>query len=112
MQDYELDAWLGDTEVTDEQRAALHAAAAAIDDRYPNPDGNDDRERAMAAAGMLILGDTTLEDIAQEYLAARRIERERHAALTGALIAADGPETTLATRAGVTRMTVRKALGK
>lgn len=112
MQDYELTAWLGDTEVTDEQRRALHAAADAIAARYPAPDLSDDRERALSAAAMLILGDSTLEEIAGEWREARRIESERHAALTGALIAADGSEVALAERAGVTRMTVRKALGK
>ena len=112
MQDYELDAWLGDTQVSSEQRAALHAASDAIAGRYPDPDLSDVRERALSAAAMLILGDATLEEIAGDWRDARRIERERHAALTGALIAADGSEVELAERAGVTRMTVRKALGK
>lgn len=112
MQDYELDAWLGDTQVTDGQRAALHAAADAIAARYPEEDLADSREQAFSAAAMLILGDDTLETIADQWRAARRLEQERHAALTGALIAADGSEVALAERAGVTRMTVRKALGK
>lgn len=112
MQDYELDAWLGDTQVTDEQKATLHAAADAIASRYPHPDLGDSREQALSAAAMVILGDDTLEEIAAQWQAARRLERERHAALTGALIASEGTEVALADRAGVTRMTVRKALGK
>jgi hypothetical protein len=112
MQDYELDAWLGDTEMTGEQRAALHAAAAAIADRYPHADLADSREQALSAAAMLIVGDDTLEGVAAQWREARQVEQARHAALTGALIAAEGSEVALAERAGVTRMTVRKALGK
>jgi hypothetical protein len=112
MQDYELDAWLGDTQVTDEQRAKLHTAADTIAARWPDPDLADTREQALSAAVMVILGDDTLEAIADQWRAARRLERERHAALTGALVASDGSEVSLADRAGVTRLTVRKALGK
>ena len=112
MQDYELDAYLGDVDATAEQRAALHAAADAVAARWPDPDLADTREQALSAAAQVILGDDTLETIAEQWQAARRLERERHAALTGALIATPGPEVTLADRAGVTRMTVRKALGK
>jgi hypothetical protein len=114
MQDYELDAWLGDTEATEEQRAALHAAADTIAARYryPDPDLADTREQALSAAAMMILGDATLEEMAAGWRDAHRVERERHAALTGALIAAGGSEAALARRAGLTRVTVRKALGK
>ena len=34
MQPYELDAWLGDTELTDEQRATFARTVEAIADRY------------------------------------------------------------------------------
>lgn len=114
MQDYELDAYLGDfaRQVTDEQRAALHRAADAVAGRYPAPDLADSRERAFSAAAQVILDDATLEEVAAAWRDAYRLAVERHDALTGALIAAGGSEVSLAERAGVTRMTVRKALGK
>lgn len=46
-----MDAWLGDVEVTDEQRAA---------------DETDTRERALIGAAKVILGDADLEG--EEYL--------------------------------------------
>lgn len=112
MQDYELDAYLGDVEVTDEQRAAILAAADAIEVRWPDPDAEDDRREALAAAVQVVLGDASLEEVAAAWHRARAAEREARAALTGALIASEGSEVSLAERAGTTRMTVRKALGK
>lgn len=110
----DLQNWLGDfaDQVTNEQLDALVTAANTIDLRWPDPDDADSRERALSAAAQVILGDDTLESISREYQAARRIERERMAALTGALIATPGSERDLVERAGVARMTVRKALGK
>ena len=113
-QPFDVDAWLGTSagDVTDAQREQIAAAAAAIAERYPDDDLADDREDALNAAAEVILGDDELEAIASRYLAQRRILNKRHAELTGALIATGGPETQLAQRAGVTRVTVRKALGK
>lgn len=113
-QPFDVDAWLGTAagDVTEAQREQIAAAAAAIAERYPDDDLAGDREAALNAAAQVILGDDELEAIAGRYLAQRRILNECHAALTGALIATDGPETQLAQRAGVTRVTVRKALGK
>lgn len=114
MQDYELTAWLGPAadEVTDEQRQAIAAAADRIGARWPDEDLADLREAALNAAAQIILGDDTLEATAARWAALRARERVAHAALTGALIATPDTEQGLATRAGVTRMTVRKALGK
>ena len=69
----------------------------------------------MSGALMVIVGDDTLEGVAGEWARARAAERDAMARLTGAIIASavQGlPETTIAERAGVNRMTVRKALGK
>lgn len=117
MQECELDAWLGDfaDEVADEQRASLRRASDMIDARYPDPDERDTAGTgAFTAAAQVILGDGTLASLAAAYLAARRAERDAMAALTGAIIAADETmsESAIAATAGVTRMTVRKALGK
>lgn len=114
MQDYELSAWLGGTETTHAQRELLHVAADLVATRYPDRDVDDDREIAFSAAAMLILGYQTLEDIAAEYQAARRVERACMTALTGAIIAASATrsESDIARAAGVQRLTVRKALCK
>lgn len=113
--------WLGpaaDT-VTDNQLEQLDAASAAIDARWPEPDLADTREAALAAAAQVILGDGSLESFGERYQAARAVERERHAELTGALIAGStgarsgaGSESDLVARSGASRLTVRKAIGK
>ena len=120
MQPYELDAWLGDTELTDEQRATFARMVEAIADRYPgrehgqHPDEESITE-AMAGALQVLLGDDTLEGLAGAWARARAAEREAMGRLTGAIIAtvqAGVPEVQVAERARVTRMTVRKALCK
>ncbi|WP_372594899.1 hypothetical protein [Actinotalea sp.] len=112
MNAYDIDAWLGDAEATDEQRAAIQAASDAIGARWPDPDMADSRRDALNAAAMVTLGDETLEALAEAWRDARAREQAARAALTGAIIASGGTEVDLARRAGVTRMTVRKALGK
>lgn len=114
MNDHELNAWLGDVTVTDEQRAALHRAADMTTARYPHPDQRGDAETAFTAASQLILGDATLTETAATYAAARRAEREAMAALTGAMIAASATtrEAAISRETGMNRMTVRKAIGK
>lgn len=110
---YDIDAWLGDADTTWEQREALKAASDMVTARY-HPDLEDSRVNALNGAAAVILGDATLESIAAEYHAARRVEREAMEALTGAMIAAsaDRTEADIARVAGVQRLTVRKALGK
>lgn len=112
--DYDIDPWLGDTDATDEQRQALQAAADRIAERWPDPDDADTREQALTGAALIILGDDELEAVGSRYVAARAAAAEAQATLTGALIASEGTasEYELAERAGVTRPTVRKALGK
>ena len=120
MQPYELNAWLGDTELTDEQRDAFARTVEAIADRYPGRDHGQhpDEEsitEAMAGALQVLLGDDTLEGLAGAWARARAAEREAMGRLTGAIIAtvqAGVPEVQVAERARVTRMTVRKALCK
>ena len=113
MQPYELDAWLGDAELTAEQRTTLESAIDHLNARYA---GDEDAVgEGMGGALMVILGDDTLEGVAAEWARARAAERDAMARLTGAIIAEavqGEPETTIAQRTGVNRMTVRKALGK
>ena len=113
MQQYELEAWLGPAlaDMTPDQVDAMARYADAIKDRY-----DDEALRGLAAGGALLvtLADSTLEQLGRALASARREEREAMAALTGALIASadTDSESSLARRAGVTRVTVRKALGK
>ena len=120
MQPYELDAWLGDTELTDEQRATFARTVEAIADRYPgrehgqHPDEESITE-AMTGALQVLLCDDTLEGLSAAWQRTRAAERDAMERLTGAIIAeAQGgaPEVQIAERAGVARMTVRRALGK
>lgn len=113
MQPHELDAWLGDTDLTAEQRTTLEATVDHLNGRYAG-DG-DAVGYGMGGALMVILGDDTLEGIAGEWARARAAERDAMARLTGAIIASavqGQPETVIAERAGINRLTVRKALGK
>ncbi len=113
MQQYELEAWLGPAlaEMTPDQVDAMARYADMIAARY-----DDDALRSVAAGGALqiILSDGALEQIGEALARARQEEREAMAILTGALIASadTDSESSLARRAGVTRVTVRKALGK
>ena len=120
MQPYELDALLGDTELTDEQRATFARMVEAIADRYPgrehgqHPDEESITE-AMTGALQVLLCDDTLEGLSAAWQRARAAEREAMGRLTGAIIAtvqAGVPEVQIAERASVARMTVRRALGK
>jgi hypothetical protein len=106
--------WLGPAadEMTAEQIDEFDRVAAAIGGRWPDPEDSDSRELALSAAAQVIVGDNSLEALAGSWRDARRVERERMAALTGALIATPGSERALEERSGVARATVRKALGK
>ena len=113
MQRYELEAWLGPAlaGTTPDQVDAMARYADAIKDRY-----DDEALRGLAAGGalLIVLADGTLEQLGETLADVRQDERETMAVLTGALIASadTDSESSLARRAGVTRVTVRKALGK
>jgi malonyl CoA-acyl carrier protein transacylase len=114
MQQHELEAWLGPAlaEMTPGQVSALvKTIADAIEARY-----DDEALRCVAASGALqiVLSQGTLEQLGEALARARQEEREAMAMLTGAIIASaeTDSESSLARRAGVTRVTVRRALGK
>ena len=113
MQRYELEAWFGPAlaEMTPDQVDAMARYADMIAARYA-----DEALRSVAAGGALriVLADSTLEQLGEALARARQDEREAMAVLTGALIASaeTDSESSLARRAGVTRVTVRRALGK
>lgn len=113
MQQHELEAWLGPAlaEMTPDQVSAMARYADIIEGRY-----DDEAQRSVAASGALqiVLSDGTLEQLGEALARARQEECEAMAILTGALIASadTDSESSLARRAGVTRVTVRRALGK
>lgn len=113
MQRHEQEAWLGPAfvEMTPAQVSAMARYADMIEARY-----DDEALRSAAACGALqvVFSDGTLEQAGERLARARQEEREAMAALTGAIIASadTDSESSLARRAGVTRVTVRRALGK
>lgn len=117
MQEYELDAWLGELrdELTDEQYDRLLSEARDIEARFPGRDQDEEQDAALAATLQWIQGDTSLEKAADALVRARAAEREAsiHAQQVARLAVLDGmSEVEAARRAGLTRPTVRKALGK
>ena len=117
MQPYELDAWLGDARdtMTDEQVASFARLVDRIGDRWHDDDDVAERTEAMRGALQIILGDATLAEVGRDLRRVRVAEREAAARLTGALLAgaaAGIAETVMAEESGVSRPTVRKALGK
>lgn len=120
MQDYEITAWLGDIEATEDQREQIARAALMVETRYPVPaDGTAadvamDRGQALSGAVQVILGDSTPDELVGEWAAAMGRADVAHAEMTGAIIAASATtsERALADRLGIARDTIRKALGK
>ncbi|WP_226363208.1 hypothetical protein [Pseudonocardia sp. ICBG1142] len=106
--------WLGvdAAELSDEQAARVDAAFAVITSRYVGPDKAVEREAALGAAVQVVLGRASLDEISVLWHRAKELERERLAALSGALVVTPGSERTLAERSGAARMTVRRALGR
>lgn len=115
MQDYEMDAWLGDfaDDLTADQRDRLKDVFEQIEGRY-HPDMTEERLAATTAAAMIAFGDSTLDALADQWRAARERERVAMAALTGAIMYAAGEmcQAEIVTATRVNRMTIRKALGK
>jgi hypothetical protein len=118
MQLHELESWLGDDHGLDEdQLAELLDTANEIEDRYPDPDDQDERTAALTVAYRLAQGqDEVVDELAKERADARATESRalaglRQAALT--LIPSESrTEAGFAKQAGVDRMAVRSWLGK
>lgn len=115
MQPHEIDAWLGDTTLTDEQRATFEAEISEIMAAYPDPDDQDVRDAAMSAALQYILGETSADEVRQKNIAAIQATANARAAVrtVARLMSATGvSESQISRDLGVTRITVRAALGK
>lgn len=112
-----VDAWLGDAraDMTDEQIDAVRAASERIERALPGPDMYMDREEALTAAVQVILGETTVEEVAAAEAKARRRYMAARVPTLGALAALEAQGATIsamAARTGLTRPTVYKRLGK
>lgn len=117
MQDFEMDAYLGDYagRIDADKRRTLKATLERLEQRWQGLDFTDERTEAGNAATALAFGDSTADGIADEYRAARAAERTARLRLTGTIVylsESGVPEVAIAERLGVARMTVRKALGK
>lgn len=118
MEDYEMRALLGEfyDDTTEEQKDAIGEGCDILDRRFPDSDMGDFRHEALAAMLAVIYGDDTDTARVSAWKAAKVAEVEAHAAMTGAIIGAaltgDESEVAQAARLGVTRVTLRKALGR
>lgn len=113
----DLMAWLGPAadDLTLEQIERVAAESRDIDERYPDPDEQPEREAALSAVVQYLLGETTAEDVKRELIDAR--SRERAAYVTALQVAVmlhrDGmPKAVAAREAGIDRMRLLKALGE
>lgn len=116
MERHELEAWLGPAldDLTSEQIDRLAAEANRLSERYDD-DHLNEWNAAMSAAVQYVLGETTVEDAGHRLTAARRTEAETYAASQQVAVMAvtDGmSEEKAAQAAGISRMIVRRALGK
>lgn len=117
MEDYEMRALLGEfyDDTTEEQKDAIGEGCEILDRRFP-ADLYDLHTEALAAMLAVIYGDDTDTARVSAWKAAKMAEVEAHAAMTGAIIGAaltgDESEVAQAARLGVTRVTLRKALGR
>ena len=117
VQQYELEAWLGDDHgLNEDQIAALLAKADEIDERC---DGDPDEMGEELAAAYRLMGEPAgdvVKELADRRLAASVAEANDLAGLRQAAIVlierGDFTESGYARAAGVDRMTVRKWIGK
>lgn len=102
--------------LTDDQIVRLTAEAGRIDARYPGEDDEYLRHAALNAAAMYVLGGITPEDARLDLIDAKRGERRSQAMSQqiGTMLANDRTmsEVKAAKAVGITRKTLREALGK
>lgn len=116
MNDYELDAWLGDarSELTDEQYERMMEESDAIEARYPDSTEEEEATAALSATLQYILGETTVEEVGQALIRARLAEAEAFSAAqqVARLAVLDGAQKVqTANVAGVDRKSLYRALG-
>ncbi len=112
LRDWAGDAW---AELDATKQARLVRAAESIDERYPDPDDQPEREAALSTAVQYMLGETTAAEVRERLNRARVEAMEALAAAQQFAVMAiedGGAEATTAREVGVDRMTVRSWLGK
>ncbi len=120
MQQHEIRAWLGPAydKMTEEQVADFTLLVQRIEDRYPSNwqhrDESEPGSAMMVGALQVLIGDSTLEGLGDEWAQAKAAERAAMKRLWGGIMVADArlSEVEISRRANVSRVTVRKALGK
>jgi len=123
MKNHDYTAWLGPAaeQLTDDQRCAFDRVAGELNARYPERDAagepTDDTRggEGMTGACMVLLGDATLAELAGDWSRARVVERDAMARLTGAIMATveqGATEADIVRATGITRRTIRKAMGR
>ena len=118
--DYDMNAlmaWLGPAAdvLTDEQIECIVDADRDIEQRYPHPDEEDERQAALSIAVQYVLGETSAEEVSRELRAARSRERAAYvAALQVAVMMVRGgmSKSAAAKTAGIDRMGLLRALGE
>lgn len=118
MQQYELEAWLGDDHgLNDDRISELLQHANDIEERYPDADDQPERDAALSTAYQLIQGqDDVIATLAAERDRAKQAEVQALAGLRQAAVmlisAGSRTEAGFSRQAGVDRMAVRRWLGK
>jgi hypothetical protein len=123
MSSDDLMEWLGPAadDLTPEQIDRIRAESRQIDERYPDPDEQGERDAALSAVVQHLLGETTAEDAKRTLIDARAAtDRAFAAALQHAVmlvhdrqLAGEKPNKLGAAQAvGVDRMSLLKALGE
>lgn len=111
----EMTAWLGDTDLTDDQRDQFPFLWNEVAERYPDPDDHDRRDAALSAAVQYWTDEGALDRLGDETTRAYAAWQVRVAAscAAAALAIGDGQsERAASAAAGVDRQTLRKYLGK
>lgn len=120
----EVRAWLGPlgAEASEETVAAIVAAWERIKEVYPDLEGEDGvveptpgRQTAGSGAAQWVLGDVSVSEAIAAYQAALRKAEEAKDCMVGTLIAAEQsgePIVRLADKAGVTRQTIYRWIGR
>ena len=120
----EVRAWLGPlgAEASEEAVEAIVAAWERIEEVYPDLVGEDGvveptpgRQTAGSGAAQWVLGDVSVSEAIAAYQAALRKAEEAKDCMVGVLIAAEQtgePIVRLADKAGVTRQTIYRWIGR
>jgi hypothetical protein len=117
MQLNDLKPWLGDAlaQLDADQLARLQRESDRIDAAHPEPDLSYMWDAAMSIAVQHVLGEANPDDVGRALMTARREEAAALAAakqLAVMLVADGATEEEAAEAIGISRLTVRSALGK